>query len=336
MNLQKSFFERIRQKHQSEDENLARELTKLLNLSEASAYRRINGQTPLTFDELQQLTNYYRISIDEFFAFAELEGKPHLAFSWQSGFDQEHAYRGFLTWLLNDLEQTHDQKTRIIFHAKDFPVFFNFVFPEIGEFKSFFWQKTLMRVEGFKYKKYACEHLPSDNLDLGQRIFRRYSELDSMELWNDEVLTSILKQISYCHEVGYMSTKQDTIILLQKLKELVCLWRDMAEEGKKHVPARPGEGGGKFELYQNEIILGDNSILLEQGHDRRIYLSQNIIQGLITTDRQFVENSWQMKTNLFKNSMLLSNSAERERMKYFSGLISRIESVGNALHLKVD
>ena len=126
------------------------------------------------------------------------------------------------------------------------------------------------------------------------------------------------------------------IFPFQKLKELVCLWRDMAEEGKKHVPARPGEGGGKFELYQNEIILGDNSILLEQGHDRRIYLSQNIIQGLITTDRQFVENSWQMKTNLFKNSMLLSNSAERERMKYFSGLISRIESVGNALHLKVD
>lgn len=332
MNLQKSFFERIRKEHLSDNENLAREIAKFLHVSETSAYRRINGQTPLTFDELQRLAKYYRVSIDEHIGLS-MVGHSQLAFSWQSGFDHENAYQDFLNWLLRDLEQTTETQGRIIFHAKDFPVFFNFVYPEIGAFKSFFWQKALMRLPRFKSSSFSCENLPTDHLELGKRIFRRYAALDSMELWNDDVLNSVLKQIRYCHEVKFLSSKEDTVRLLSRLKDLVLLMRDMAEAGRKFLPGEPSSEGGKFELYHNEVILGDNSILLEEGSSKRIYLSQNIIQGLITSEPAFVENSFRMKTNLFKNSLLLSNSAEKERMNFFGSLLDKINEVHESLNL---
>ena len=335
MNLQKAFFERIRKERQAEDKNFAQELAKFLHVSDTSAYRRINGQTPLTFDELQRLAVYYEVSLDKHLSLSKTAGSAQLAFSWQYGNETDQAYMSFLKWLLHDLERTNQSTCRIIFHAKDFPVFFNFVYPEIGEFKSFFWQKTLMRIERFKSSTFSCKNLTTESLELGQRIFKRYSELNSMELWNDEVLTSMLKQVQYAHEAKHMTSVEDTIFLLKRLKQLVLHIQEMAEMGVKYAPQDKNIGGGKFELYHDEIILGDNTILVEEGDQRRLYLSQNIIQGLITSDRKFVNNSYNMKKNLFKNSLLLSNSAEKERMRFFGTLLEKIDRSARKLGLEV-
>ncbi len=335
MNLQKSFFDRIQEERHAEDENFAQELARFLHVSETSAYRRINGSTPLTFNELQRVAKYYEVTLDEHF---ELDGErlnPEVSFSWKYGKDSDQAYLDFLRWLLGDLEQTDPEDSRVIFHAKDFPVFFNFVYPEIGEFKSFFWQKTFIRIERYKSRKFSCKKLSRDSVKLGKRIFSRYAELASLELWNDDVLTSILKQIQYAHEAQFLTSKQDTITLLNRLKQLVFHIQDMAEEGKKFFPGNPKVGGGNFELYHNDVILGDNSIILENQGQKRMYISQNIIQGLITSDLHFVDHSYMMKTNLFKHSMLLSQSAEKERGKFFGNLIHRIEQVADRLELNL-
>lgn len=335
MNLQKSFFERIQEERHTEDENFAQELARFLHVSETSAYRRINGSTPLTFNELQRVAKYYEVTLDEHF---ELDGDrldPEVNFSWKYGKDADQAYLGFLRWLLGDLEQTDPETSRVIFHAREFPVFFNFIYPEIGEFKSFFWQKTFIRIERYKAKKFSCKKLSRESTKLGKRIFSRYAELASMELWNDEVLTSILKQIQYAHEADFLVSKSDTILLLRRLKQMVLHIREMAAEGKKFLPGDLKTGGGSFELYHNDVILGDNSIILEDRGQRRMYISQNIIQGLITSDLHFVDHSFMMKTNLFKNSLLLSNYAEKERMKFFGKLLNKIDQVADQLGIKV-
>ena len=335
MNLQKSFFDRIRKDRRAESENFAQDLARLLNLSDTSAYRRLNGSTALTFNELQQVAKHYEVTLDEYFELSATRDDPLVGFSWQHGHDSDQAYLGFLKWLLHDLEQTDASSSRVIFHAKDFPVFFNFVYPEIGEFKSFFWQKTFIRVDRFRSKKFSCKKLSGESLKLGKRIFSKYAALASMELWNDEVLNSILKQIKYAHEANYLLSKSDTILLLKRLKELVSHVQEMAEVGRKYLPGMPSVEGGGFELYHNDVILGDNSIILEGHPKKRMSISQNIIQGLITSDEDFVEHSYQMKMNLFKNSMLLSNSAEKERMQFFDTLHQKIAQVGKDLNLSI-
>ncbi len=333
MNLQKSFFDRIREERNAQDENFAKELARFLHVSETSAYRRMNGSTPLTFNELQKVAKYYEVTLDEYFGLTTERINPEVNFLWKYGKDANQAYLGFLRWLLSDLEQTDPRRCRVIFHAKDFPVFFNFIFPEIGEFKSFFWQKTFIRIDRYKSKTFSCEDLSGESMDLGRRIYSKYAALASMELWNDDVLTSVLKQIQYAHEAHYLTSSDDTVTLLRCLRQLVNHIQEMAEVGKKHLPGDPSVGGGAFELYHNEVILGDNSILLEDRGQKRMYISQNIIQGLITSDPNFIENSFMMKTNLFKNSILLSKSAEKERLKFFGTLNDKISQVEKALNL---
>lgn len=336
MNLQKSFFERIRKERHAADENFAQELARFLNVSETSAYRRMNGSIPLTFNELQRIAKYYEVTLDEHFELSGEQINPEVTFSWKYGQDADQAYIGFLKWLLTDLKKTDTKHSRVMFHAKDFPVFFNFIYPEIGEFKSFFWQKTFIRIDRYKSRKFSCKRLSREPTKLGKRIFANYAELASMELWNDEVFTSILKQIQYAQEVNFLASEADAGILLKRLKELTHHVQKMAELGKKFLPDKPEAGGGSFELYHNDVILGDNSIILEDRGQRSMYISQNIIQGLITTDQHFVDNSYLIKTNLFKNSLLLSSSAEKERVKFFGTLRNKIDQVADELEVKLD
>ena len=42
------------------------EIAKVLDISTDSAYRRIRGEKPITFDDIQKLSSRYKISIDRF------------------------------------------------------------------------------------------------------------------------------------------------------------------------------------------------------------------------------------------------------------------------------
>ena len=47
--------------------SLVDEVADLLNISNDSAYRRIRGEKPLSFEELKSLCSHYRISLDQLF-----------------------------------------------------------------------------------------------------------------------------------------------------------------------------------------------------------------------------------------------------------------------------
>ena len=47
--------------------SLVDEVADLLNISNDSAYRRIRGEKPLSFDEIKTLCAHYRVSLDQLF-----------------------------------------------------------------------------------------------------------------------------------------------------------------------------------------------------------------------------------------------------------------------------
>ena len=46
--------------------SLVDEVAELLNISNDSAYRRIRGEKPISFEELQKLCSHYKVSLDQF------------------------------------------------------------------------------------------------------------------------------------------------------------------------------------------------------------------------------------------------------------------------------
>ncbi len=329
MSIQETFFDLIRETLSSERPNLAQEVAAVLHVSETSAYRRISGHTQLSVDEMARLTSHFNIHPEVLFG---QNSRKFVRFQWQFDNSTETSYKTFRNWLEAHLQSLETENSKAIFHAKDFPVFFNFIFPEIAAFKSYFWNKTFFGLQAYRHLKFSADEQLDSNREQGLNIFRSYAAIDSMEIWNDDILNSILQQISYCHEANYMGSEHETKSLLECLIALVDHFQAMAENGCKFLPGEPATGGS-MALYHNKVILGDNTLLLDDGDERTVYLSQNIVETLITNDPAFYENAHAIKQNLIRHSMLLSNSSEQERTKYFDRLRQSIHQTRQYLRL---
>ncbi len=89
--------------------------------------------------------------------------------------------------------------------------------------------------------------------------------------------------------------------------------------------------GGSYNLYQNDILMSDNTAFARAGEKRIAYLNYNILSLLITQHPSFCDKTEKYLNNLIKHSTLISASAAKERIKFFTKLTDRIEAFKETL-----
>jgi Helix-turn-helix. len=127
--------------------SLVDEVAELLNISNDSAYRRIRGEKPLSFEELKALCAHYKISLDQLF---HLNNDSFL-FSGPLANNNNFGIESYLQYLLNQLNYFNTFEHReLYFIGKDMFIFHCFGFHELTVFKIFFWMKTILQypIEG--------------------------------------------------------------------------------------------------------------------------------------------------------------------------------------------
>ncbi|HEY8970616.1 MAG TPA: helix-turn-helix transcriptional regulator [Puia sp.] len=153
-NVQISFFQHIKAllpPHLSPVDEIA----ELLNISNDSAYRRIRGEKPISFDELQKLCGHFKISLDQFLHLQS----DSLVFTGRSVGQGAFDYEQYLTDVLRNVQLMNSFPSRELYYLnKDIPVFHYFLFPEMVAFKSFFWVKTILH-----YPQYANQTFRLDD-----------------------------------------------------------------------------------------------------------------------------------------------------------------------------
>jgi hypothetical protein len=314
--LQSSFLDQIKERI-SPNVSLADELAELLSLSRDSAYRRIRGETVLSLDEVRTLCNHFGVSLDGLLS----PNSEMISFRHQS---VNHVTFTFEHWLKSILEKLEmiaafpEKEKEIYYYAKDMPVFYYFSLPLLSAFKMFFWMKTALDYPEYQKEKFRAELIPKEYTALGSRIWSKYSQLLSTELWSDESLNVTLKQIEYYLDCGYFVDPKDAGMLLDQFAELVRNARKWAAEGFK------GEERGKLNLYKNEILIAENTILFKMGDKRVIFLTHNIADVLITSNETFCRTTEQFIDNLINKAVLISTAGERERNRFFNRLDDRI------------
>ena len=316
--IQTSFLEQIKLRI-SANLSLADELAEVLNLSRDSAYRRIRGETVLSLDEVKTLCNRYGISLDALLSpTSEMISFRHQAVD-HSSFTFEH-------WLKSMLEKLEmiaafpEKEKEIVYYAKDMPVFYYFTMPELSAFKMFFWMKTALNYPEYQKEKFRPEIIPKEYIAIGKRIWSKYSELFSTELWSDETLNVTLKQVEYYLECGYFLDPKDPELILDQFAELVENARKMATAGFK-------DEKGKLNIYKNEILIAENTILFKMGDKRVSFLTHNIGDILITSDEVFCRTTEQFFNNLINKAILISTTGEKERSKFFNQLDEKIRAI---------
>lgn len=297
------------------------ELAETLNISRDSAYRRIRGETILSLDEAKVLYHRYGVSLDKLFN----NNSEMVTFHRRVVSYDEYGIAKWLKSLLKNFEHLSSfKKHEMIFSAKDIPVFHYFRIPELSAFKLFFWSKTLLGDPAYESRKFSLEAVPKELVALASRVWDKYATIPSTEIWNEVVLYDILKQIEFYEECNFFESKSEAARLCDQVLLLIKEIESDAAAGTK-------TEGGTFNLYNNEILISDNTVFARMGEQRCVYVNQNALNLLLTLQEPFCEKTEKYLQNLIQQSTCISVTGQRERSRFFKNMSDRVNVVKEKL-----
>lgn len=323
--LQQQFFNHLKTIIPSHI-SMVDELTELLGLSYDSVYRRIRGEKPLTLNEVRQICEHYHMSLDQVL---QLQNDT-VVFRAPDINLTNLTFEGYLQGMLNEVRyfNTFHQK-KMLYLCKDMTFFHFFIFPEIAAFKTFFWIKSILNHPDYKYEAFSIAKFPfRECLEIGQQIIREYNKIPSVELWNFESINSSINQLQYYRDSGMFATNEDFEIVVGSLERTLDHLQLQAEKGYKFQP-RDSElcYQAPLQFFVSEIILGNNTILVELDSAKHSFITYSVLNYMVCKDVRFNEKSFASFNNLLIRAILISETGERERNKFFYSLKEKVHGL---------
>lgn len=320
--IQERLFREIRTKT-AEDASFVHTIAELLHVSYDSAYRRIRGEKIISVDELYKLSKAFDISIDSLFEVKN--GKT--VFNSVSIEPGSVTLKQWLERILQNLQALQlDPSSSVVYAAKDAPFFHYFHIPELAAFKMFFWEKTLFRIPGYENKKFDLNETHADLLETGKKILLAYSKINVTEIWNEDTFYIILRQLEYYYVAGYFKNKADLQVLFDKLTSWIHHLEKQAELGYQFIYGLEPNGIPRtFKLFENEVVLNDNTVLMKTNKARMSFLTYNVINLLTTEDPVFCNKIEFFLDGVLQKSTQISSSAAKARKRFFNQLTNQVE-----------
>ncbi len=323
IDIQDRIFEKI--KHLlPEDTSFVDELALQLGISNDSAYRRIRGEKLLSIEELLKLGTAYHISFDSL-----LRNDLHnVSFDYRS-INGNISFEAYFNSILENLKLVASfDKKALIYMAKDLPLVQYFEYSKITAFKLFFWYKTILEDPKFSGDTYDPSLLPNSIFEIGIQIRGAYLKIPSIEIWNKESINSTLNQIEFYYDCGYF--KDDNLLesIFEELKQLILHIKKDAGLGYKTSMVHPStKDKENYKLYCNDITIGDNTIFFDMGDRKVANITHNVLNILTTSNPKFCKETHNALKNIIKKSELISVVSEKQRNKFFSVILLKIETL---------
>lgn len=309
--------------------SLVDEVADLLNISVDSAYRRIRGEKAIDFDEIQKLASHYKISLDQFL---HLSSNAILFSDRSLTANSTFHFDDYLKALIQDLTYMNSFENKMLYYLnKDVPIFHHFAFPELAAFKCFFWRKTIVHDPTFANQRFLLEEHIDVFREASAKISDLYATIPSLEIWNMESINSTIRQIEYYRDTQAFSRKKDIETVYEGLLKAIERIEGFAEVGKKHTTAPSQQKPGDYQVYINEFILGDNTIMVHLDGAKLVYVNHAVHNYMLTKDERFCEFTHDHFLNIIKRSTPISVANEKERTKFFfrnkEKVLSRLASL---------
>ncbi|MCD4792047.1 MAG: hypothetical protein K8R54_02350 [Bacteroidales bacterium] len=321
--LQINFLNRIKDII-PEKKSFTDEIADVLGVSSDSVYRRVRGETLLTINEVFQLCTHYNISFDLF-----THNAKNIAFNYEA-MGSSAGFRTYLSSILNDMLQiVRAENKQIIYAAIDIPIFHHFNYPELSAFKMFYWMKAVVNVPSLLDKKFAVAHIQPEFAELGKKIFETYCKIPSIEIWTDETINSLIKQIEFYWDSGNFESKEDALTVCAQAKNEIETLNKQAEVSNKAGKLAGGEPN--FTLYHSQIEIGNNCIFTKKGDIESIYLSVHTFNKIITGNPGFVADTKLWLENLIKKSNPISGVSQIHRYKFFKRASDKLDKLNTKI-----
>lgn len=291
---------------------LADELSELLSISKDAAYRRIRCETALTLDEVLIICEHFKIT------FESLSNPNAVAFHFKQLLPEEESFRQYLKGMLEDLLRIKSfGNASIIYAAEDIPVFHHFPYPLLSAFKIYYWMRSVMNIKSLEGTSFKPGLIAEDVLELGRQIHQTYMGIPSSEIWTDGTISSTLDQIAYYWDAGLFDSKEVAHQVCDDMAAEIASIRHYCEVGNKQLVP--------FNFYHNDIMIGNNCVLINAGASRFCYLSHHSFNFMLTTDASFSAETASWLDNMMRRSQLISGVSEKQRNIFFMAMLRRIE-----------
>ncbi len=296
-------------------------LQDLLCLSQASVYKKIRGEVPINIDELLCLRKEFKFSLDELMGILE----NHILIEFGTTISNEFSVENFIIPISSDLSTlSRIPNAQLYYTSQELPFFYYLKFEKLGLFKLY---SLLLNNKGsfkegiFDFEKEILNTKQElkDQLDT---IYSNYCGLRRTEIWNINILTNTLNQIKYYFEAGFIKSRTFALELLDEFVEMMnYIEKDLDQQSKSE--------GDRFQLYFNEMLHTNNTILIINPIQSVIYSTFNNPQYFKITDPKMVDFTLHWIQNVIQKSNQLTNSSEKGRKSLFRKLNLIIDETKN-------
>jgi hypothetical protein len=147
-----------------------------------------------------------------------------------------------------------------------------------------------------------------------------------------KALAALFIKLNFFKDTRCFTSAGDVRLLYEKLEDLLDLLEDTADKGFKKPILNDGLKGAPFELYQNDMLLGHNTIVAQIGKSHIVYLNHSVINYVGTRDVGFCEYTVRHMQNLMRKSTLISSVSEKERRNFFMPCVKKYRKEKSAVN----
>ncbi|MBC7722766.1 MAG: hypothetical protein H7068_12130 [Pedobacter sp.] len=323
LQLQQQFFQQIKNQLPPHIA-LVDEVATLLNISNDSAYRRIRGDKQLSFEEIKLLAAHFKVSVDQLL---HLQTDSFI-FSGRITNNTDFKFEEWQKSVLVHLQTIATYKPNHYYYlAKEIPFLYYYMIPEIAAFKSYFFLKSILFYEDWKTEKFSVnDDYYKQFHELWRTISNTYASIPGTEIWSIENIVSTIHQIEFYRVTGSLKSDDDAICLLDKLEELINHLEKQAEYGVKlRHNQQPNATLPVYNMFVNELIMGDNMQFMELGNNRVTYINHSVINFIMTHDLAFNDYTKKTFDIISQKSTLISKVNEKERLLFFNKLRVKVQ-----------
>jgi len=282
-----------------------------LEISYDAAHRRVSLKSKFSLDEGIILAKYYNLSLDRLF---ETTNKSFITIEKTKSISNEKELTIYLEESYASLIQTLNQKNcKIIYSAKDIPLFYTISGDVLSNFKMYVWLKLLD--PSFANKSFA-EFTPSLSLNsAGKQLSDLYNNLTITEIWDITTINSTLKQIHYYFKAEQIKT--DTALkICVVLKNLIS-----------DIALKLNQTEHPFLIYYNELHLMNNHVLVSTHNSQLLYVPFTFLSYYKTEDKLTCNEAKIFMDKQLQESKLLNTVGEKERNVFINKMTKKIDAL---------
>ncbi|MCV6628538.1 MAG: hypothetical protein OIF50_01625 [Flavobacteriaceae bacterium] len=307
------YQEKLLQNIQAEigdQKSLIEAVANALDISYDAAHRRVSMKSKLSIEEGVKLANQYHISLDRLF---DMPKKNVVAVTKTKAItDEESLQTYFESSTISLTPLLSIPSSKILYSAKDIPLFYTLGGDLLSKFKFYVWLKLLDKK--FNYKHFH-EYQPHPGLiKSAKALGELYTNLDIIEIWDITSVNSTLKQINFYFQAGHINNTT-ALELCKAVKELILKLSVKVYQNNK------------YQLYYNELLLMNNIVMVTVPTQSSLFVPFTVLSYFNTKDKYTCKQAENYFNRQLQNSKLLNTSGERDRDEFFNKMINKIDAL---------